>query len=60
MIDIEVVFVQLHMDHLLTLLIHFIFFQALVNLIYLVSHFRLVFNAEKAFDLRLGCVEYLT
>lgn len=60
MIYVEVVFVQLHMDHLLTFLVHFIFFQALVDLINLVSHFRLVFDTEKTFDLRLGCVEYLT
>ena len=59
-IDIEVIFVQLHVDHLLSLLIHFILFQALVDLIDLVTHLRLVFDTKKALDLRLRCVEYLT
>ena len=59
-VDIEVIFVQLHVDHLLSLLIHFILFQALVDLIDLVTHLRLVFDTKEALDLRLRCVEYLT
>ena len=34
-VDIKVILVELHMDHLLSLLIHLVFFQTLINLVYL-------------------------
>ena len=58
-VDVEVVLVQLHVDHLLSFLVHFIFFEALVDLVNFVSDFRLVFDGEKSLDLRLGGIQDL-
>lgn len=59
-VDVEVVLVELHMDHLLPLLVHLVFFQAFVDLVDLVAHLRLIFNAEEALNLRFWSVKDLT
>ena len=59
-IYIEVILVELHVDHLLPFLVHLVFFEALVNFVNLISHFRLVLHAKKTLYLRLGCVQNLT
>lgn len=46
-VDVEVVVVKLHVNLLLTLLVHLVFFQTLIDLIYLVSHLRLVLRLAK-------------
>ena len=60
MVDVEVIFMQLHVDHLLPFLVHFVFLQALVNLIHFLANFRLVFHWEKFFNLGFGSVQDLT
>ena len=37
-IDVEIVLMQLHMDHLLSFLVHFVFLETLVDLVDLISH----------------------
>ena len=37
-VDVEVVLMQLHMDHLLSFLVHFVFLQTLIDLVDLISH----------------------
>lgn len=37
-VDIKVILVELHMDHFLPLLIHFVFFQTLINLVHLFTN----------------------
>lgn len=45
-VHVKVVVIQLHMDHLLTLLIHFVFFKSLVDLVDLALDFGLVLLLE--------------
>ena len=60
MIYIKVVLMKLHVYHLLTLLIHFILFEALIDLIDLLLDLRSIFIREQSFNLRFRCIENLT
>ncbi len=59
MIDVKVVVIELHMDHFLTFLVHFILFKSLVDLIYLALHLWLILHWEKFVDLSFRRVHYL-
>jgi len=45
-VDIEIVLMQLHVDHFLPLLVHLVLAQTLVDLVYLLHHLRAVLDLK--------------